>query len=172
MTAALTAVALAAAVVVWPGRPRRAGSYAAAAAVDTAPATASTTGTSLPDVVMLDLVCAALSAGLPTAAAVEAARTSAGGVGTSPAGAPDLLGHPGLARALRLSERTGASAAVLLRRAADDARVARREAIAVATGRLGVRLVLPLGLTVLPAFVLLGVVPVVLGLAHGLLQTP
>jgi pilus assembly protein TadC len=71
-----------------------------------------------------------------------------------------------------LAERTGASAAVVLVAAASDARSARQRRAVVAARRLGVLLVLPLGLTTLPAFVLMGVAPVVLGLAGQLLQAP
>lgn len=118
----------------------------------------------VPDVVVIDLVCAALAAGLPTASAVAAAHAVAGGP-RPPAGVA-------LTRALALADRTGASAAVLLQRVAADERAARRRRVAAATGRLGVRLVIPLGLTVLPAFLLLGVVPVVLGLGRQILQGP
>src|SRR5215218_5071187 len=75
-----------------------------------------------------------------------------------------------LARSLVLAERTGASAAVVLAAAASDARSARQRHAVVAARRLGVLLVLPLGLTTLPAFVLMGAVPVVLGLAGQLLD--
>ncbi len=123
-------------------------------------------------VVIIDLVCAALAAGLPTAAAVAAAvEAVGGGAGRSslrwPAGDD---ARRAVDQAMALADRTGASAVALLGRAAADQRAARRRAVAAATGRLGVRLVLPLGLAVLPAFVLLGVAPVVLGLAHELLS--
>jgi tight adherence protein B len=75
-----------------------------------------------------------------------------------------------LARSLVMAERTGASAAVVLSAAAADARAGRRRRAVIAARRLGVLLVLPLGLTTLPAFVLVGVVPVVLGLAGQLLE--
>jgi tight adherence protein B len=76
-----------------------------------------------------------------------------------------------LGRSLIRAERTGASASVVLTAAAGDARSARQRRALVAARRLGVQLVLPLGLTTLPAFVLWGVVPVVLGLAEQLLVT-
>ncbi len=121
--------------------------------------------------VLVDLVVAALAAGLPAASAVAAARFAAA---PSARARPDsdLRALPAaVARAFELAERTGASAAELMRRAAADERAARRAAVAVAANRLGVRLVVPLGLAVLPAFVLLGVVPVVIGLAQQLLST-
>jgi pilus assembly protein TadC len=55
-------------------------------------------------------------------------------------------------------------------RAAADLRAARREQAELAAARLGVRLVLPLGLAILPGFVLLAVVPIILGLATSLLE--
>jgi tight adherence protein B len=136
--------------------------------------------------VVMELVAAALRAGLPGPQAVEAAATACGPrVGERLARPLDAwrLGIPAdrawasvdgdfapLARSLVLAERTGASAAVLLAAAAADARSARQRRAVVAARRLGVQLVLPLGLTTLPAFVLMGVVPVVLGLASGLLD--
>jgi pilus assembly protein TadC len=72
-------------------------------------------------------------------------------------------------RALRLAARAGVPAAGLLRQAAEDVRRERLSRIDVATARLGVRLVMPLGLAFLPAFVLTTVVPVVLALARSLL---
>lgn len=126
-------------------------------------------GACLPDVVLIDLVVAALAAGLPAAAAVAAARSAAQHSPDDPVRGPAHQVPAAVTRAFRLAERTGASAAELLRRAADDERSRRRAAVAVAASRLGVRLVVPLGLTILPAFVLLGVAPVVIGLAQQLL---
>ncbi|NAZ75794.1 type II secretion system protein, partial [Kineococcus sp. T13] len=74
-----------------------------------------------------------------------------------------------LADALLLSARTGAPAASLLVSAAASARAERRWAAEAAAARLSALLVLPLGLCTLPAFLLLGVVPVVLTLAGELL---
>jgi tight adherence protein B len=74
-----------------------------------------------------------------------------------------------LARCLLLAERTGASAATALRSTAADLRSARRRRARVSAHRLGVSLVLPLGLTTLPAFLLWAVVPIVLGLAEQVL---
>ncbi|HEX3003801.1 MAG TPA: type II secretion system F family protein [Angustibacter sp.] len=125
----------------------------------------------MPDVVLIDLVVAALGAGLPPTSAVTAARAAAAPpTPAEPISTPRDLPHA-VVQAFVLAERTGASAAELMRRAAADERAARRAAVAVAAGRLGVRLVIPLGLVVLPAFVLLGVVPVVIGLAQPLLST-
>lgn len=62
----------------------------------------------------------------------------------------------------------GASPGPQLRAAGDRLRRERRARVRTAAGSLAVRLTLPLGLCFLPAFALLGLVPVVLGLAGGL----
>jgi Type II secretion system (T2SS), protein F len=74
-----------------------------------------------------------------------------------------------LARAMLLAQLSGAPAADVVARAAVDVREARRQRAELAAARLGVRLVLPLGLAILPGFVLLSVVPIVLGLATSVL---
>lgn len=71
-------------------------------------------------------------------------------------------------RSLQLAQAAGVAPGQALTRAAQDLR---RDAVAdveVAAARLGVRLVLPLGLAYLPAFVLTTVLPVVLALTRGL----
>lgn len=71
-------------------------------------------------------------------------------------------------RALELAAVAGVAPASALRQAATDLR---RDAVAdveLATAKLGVRLVLPLGLTFLPAFVLTTVLPLVLALTREL----
>lgn len=99
-------------------------------------------------------VAAALEWGLPDEAAWSSAPSR-----WEPAG-----------RALRLAARAGVPPAGLLRHAAEDARRERLSRVEVETARLGVRLVLPLGLAFLPAFVLTTVLPVVLALAGSLLS--
>ncbi len=76
----------------------------------------------------------------------------------------------GLAAAMVLAELSGAPAAAVVTRAAADARATRREGVEQAAARLGVRLVLPLGLAILPGFVLLAVAPIVIGLASSVLS--
>jgi tight adherence protein B len=71
--------------------------------------------------------------------------------------------HEQLADVLALAQRAGVPAAALLRAAAEDLRDDAAAAGLAAAERLAVRLVLPLGVCVLPAFVLVGVVPVVVG---------
>lgn len=139
----------------------------------------------VPVPVVLELVAAALSCGLPPTEALAAAVRAAGPGAVRDLGPvvealrlgarPDLAwqgalpSYAPLARTLLLSARTGAAAGPALRRAAADERTARARRAHVATERLGVELVLPLGLLTLPAFVLLAVVPVVLGLAEQFL---
>lgn len=137
----------------------------------------------VPDV--LDLVALALDAGTSTVGALRAASDGLpgqGGVELRTVAAALEWGLPDEAawasapsrwepagRALRLAARAGVPPAGLLRRAADDLRRERLSQVDTATARLGVRLVLPLGLAFLPAFVLTTVVPVVLALAGALL---
>jgi hypothetical protein len=73
-----------------------------------------------------------------------------------------------LADALEPVWTAGASPGPLLRAQADALRARRRAETRTAAARLGVRLVLPLGLCFLPAFVLVGLVPVVLALVQRL----
>ncbi|HET7398704.1 MAG TPA: type II secretion system F family protein [Intrasporangium sp.] len=69
------------------------------------------------------------------------------------------------AAAISLAHVAGLPPGPLLLRAADDARSAQLEQVEVAAARVGVRLVLPLGLVLLPAFCLTTVAPLVLALA-------
>ncbi|MGN7190929.1 MULTISPECIES: type II secretion system F family protein [unclassified Curtobacterium] len=75
----------------------------------------------------------------------------------------DAAADARLHEVLDLSRRAGVPAVPLLRAAAEDVRDDAAAAGLAAAERLGVRLVLPLGVCVLPAFVLVGVVPVVVG---------
>jgi pilus assembly protein TadC len=72
-----------------------------------------------------------------------------------------------LGRALARSADSGSAPAALLRALADDARTAARTAGDLAARRAAVLAVLPLGLCFLPAFVLLGIVPLVAGLLRA-----
>jgi len=192
--AAAVAAALmaAAAVLLWrvPDGARPAGGSRATGRV----ATVVRAGRRRPDVerpalsvpVLMELVAAGLDAGLPAPSAFQAAVRAAGGatrsqlqpvvnlwcLGASVERAwrdADARWQP-LSRCLVLSQRTGASAAAVLRDAARDLRSARRRRARVAANRLGVRLVVPLGLATLPAFVLWSVAPVAIGLAEQALS--
>ncbi|MCL2092087.1 MAG: type II secretion system F family protein [Micrococcales bacterium] len=132
-------------------------------------------------VLLLALLDAAVGAGAPVPRALQAVGTAVGGpVGDAlatvggrltlgaawseaVAAAPDGLRHP--LDPLGAAWSTGAAPGPLLRQAAERLVRERRDLARVAAARLGVRLVLPLGLCLLPSFVLLGLVPVVLSLA-------
>jgi len=73
------------------------------------------------------------------------------------------------ARALRMAATAGVPPADVLVRAAEEVRRAEQHRLEVATATLGIRIVLPLGLVFLPAFVLTTVVPIVLALANQVL---
>lgn len=75
-------------------------------------------------------------------------------------------------RALLMAARAGVPPAGLLTEAAQDLRRDTVAGVETATARLGVLLVLPLGLAFLPAFLLTTVVPVVLALATDLVSVP
>lgn len=85
------------------------------------------------------------------------------GTGRGPAGAA--------ARAMARAATGGAPVAAAVQRVADDARRDARAAAERAARRAGVLAVGPLGLCFLPAFLLVGVVPAVVGLAGPLLAS-
>ncbi len=134
-------------------------------------------------VLLLALLDAAVGAGAPVPRALQAVGAAVGGtVGDALAtvGGRLTLGAPwpeavaaapgGLADQhdpLGAAWSAGAAPGPLLRQAAGRLVRERRELARVAAARLGVRLVLPLGLCLLPSFVLLGLVPVVLSLVGG-----
>ena len=142
----------------------------------------------------LDLLGACLAGGAPLSAAADAVGAAVGGpagarlrrvaallaVGAPGSGAwlalagarpdDDALGPA--ARALARAAESGVPVAAALGRLADDARRDSRAAGTEAARRAGVLAVAPLGLCFLPAFVLLGVVPVVAGLAAPVLAAP
>jgi pilus assembly protein TadC len=76
------------------------------------------------------------------------------------------------ARALRMATSAGVPPADALVGAAVEVRRAEQQRLEVATATLGVRIVLPLGLLFLPAFILTTVVPLVLALAKAVLVNP
>lgn len=75
------------------------------------------------------------------------------------------------ARAVEVAHLAGVPPAPLLLAAADDLREAELERVEVAASRVGVRLVAPLGLVLLPAFCLTTVVPLVIALARELVSS-
>lgn len=128
---------------------------------------------------VLDLVAVAMAGGLDPRSAVGAAGRSlgrsvdtAGDVDAGLAAIGQAVGDDSavaeLRAALAFSEATGAPAAEMLRSRADDLRRRSVRRAEEAAGRLGVRIVLPLGICILPAFIALGVMPVVLSLIDQL----
>jgi hypothetical protein len=109
---------------------------------------------------------------MPTPAADELNRVADRlALGADPATAWDVPEaspvHP-LARAARRSAHTGASLATVAEATAAEIRAAARDLAAARGQRAGVLITGPLGLCFLPAFLALGVAPVVIGLANGL----
>jgi pilus assembly protein TadC len=83
----------------------------------------------------------------------------------------DLADDPGLAplgRALARSAASGAPVAAVVSRLADDLRDAARSRVEEQARAVGVRAAVPLGLCLLPSFLLLGIVPLVVGLLASL----
>ncbi|GHH69375.1 type II secretion system F family protein [Promicromonospora soli] len=135
--------------------------------------------------VVLELVAAAMRAGSGVPRALEATGTAVGGpdgevltraahalvLGAtwerSWAYAPAALAP--MVRALRGAWLDGAAPGEALRAAGEEVRHERSSTARTAAARLGVRLVLPLGACYLPAFVLVGLVPVLLALGIDLL---
>ncbi|WP_447038245.1 type II secretion system F family protein [Streptomyces sp. DSM 118878] len=76
-----------------------------------------------------------------------------------------------LARLLERADESGAPAAEPVARLAADARAERGRAATAKARRAAVLMTAPVGLCFLPAFVAVGVLPVVIGLAEGLLNT-
>lgn len=135
--------------------------------------------------VALDILAAAISAGAPipvALGALGAAMPPAQGVTLSRAAAVLELGGEWeaawqgagqdlapIARSLGPAWSDGVAPGDLLEQAAATIRSRRLGAAKDAAARLGVRLVLPMGVCLLPAFVLLGIVPVLLSAGGALL---
>jgi Flp pilus assembly protein TadB len=134
-----------------------------------------------------DLLAAALRAGAPVDRAAAAVADALGGpLGERMertarslrlgAGPPEAWAHlsdvPGADRLIAAAIRSSASGGALagaLTRLADDLRADRSVAAEAAARRAGVLIVLPLGLCFLPAFLLAGLVPVVVALLGDVL---
>lgn len=136
---------------------------------------------------VLDLLAACLSGGASTVTAVRAVAAALPGacsdrllrvaaalaVGSTPAEAWRALGEDRgpagtAARALARAAEGGAPVAAAVQRVAQDARREAGARAERAARRAGVLAVGPLGLCFLPAFLLLGVVPAIVGLAGPL----
>lgn len=132
-----------------------------------------------------DLLAACLGAGLPVETALDAVGSAVGGplgdrlrsvaalsrLGAEPrrawADAPPELAA--LARVLVRAGESGARVAGALGTLAAESRAAARAATQAAVQRAGVWVLAPLGACFLPAFVCLGVAPLVLGIAGDVL---
>uniref|UniRef100_UPI003EE4CC31 type II secretion system F family protein n=1 Tax=Curtobacterium flaccumfaciens TaxID=2035 RepID=UPI003EE4CC31 len=110
--------------------------------------------------VLLDAWAVALSGG---GSWTDAGRTVAEALQQPGRADTDAIERARLTEVLALARRAGVPAAALLCAAAEDVRDDAAAAGLAAAEGLAVRLVLPLGVCVLPAFVLVGVVPVVAG---------
>jgi pilus assembly protein TadC len=137
---------------------------------------------------LVDLVAAALRAGLPVERAVQVVAAAASGpaaerlgrverglaLGLPPARAwsalGDLAGGARLAAAAGRSAQSGAALAAGFERVAEELRADRAAGVDAAASRLGVLIVLPLGLCFLPAFVLAGVLPVIVAVLSDALR--
>lgn len=134
--------------------------------------------------IVLDLVAGPLAAGAPLADALVAVAAALGPDPSAPAlhragqalraGAPVSvavqrlpLSLTPLREAALVGAATGADLVSLLRTGGADARRGRARDAEAAAARLAVRLVLPTGVTLLPAFVLLGIIPTVASLLDG-----
>ncbi|KQY24136.1 hypothetical protein ASD16_00785 [Cellulomonas sp. Root485] len=133
-------------------------------------------------VLLLDLLDVAIGTGASLPRALSAVGAAVGGQqgdDLARGGAALLLGASWpsawagsalteVVSALEASWTTGTAPGPALRGRADQLRRDRRTRSRTAAGALGVQLVLPLGLCFLPAFVLLGLVPMLLSLAGDL----
>ena len=134
-----------------------------------------------------DLMVACFRAGQPISGAIGVTVEAIGGplgdrlawvngqlrLGAAPESAWQVLASERslapLARTMSRAALSGAPVADVLTRLADDSRQAARAASSAAAQRVGVQAVAPLGLCFLPAFVFLGIIPVVAGLAGEVL---
>ncbi|MEV1144363.1 type II secretion system F family protein [Micromonospora sp. NPDC049799] len=134
-----------------------------------------------------DLLAAALRAGAPVDRSVQAVAGALDGplaerlgrvgrlllLGAGPEEAWATLdpvpGAERLTAAVRRSANSGAALAGALVRVADDLRADRSSAAEAAARRAGVLIVLPLGLCFLPAFILAGLVPVIVAVLGDVL---
>jgi Flp pilus assembly protein TadB len=136
----------------------------------------------------VDLMAACLSAGLSPSAAVDlvvevvdeplaaelASLARRLRFGVDPVTVwRELAGHPqlgGLGRTMSRAVESGASVAEAMQRLADDLRAHSRSQVESRARAVGVKAALPLGGCLLPAFVLVGVVPLVAGSVTFLLH--
>ena len=130
---------------------------------------------------VVDLMAACLAAGLSPSGAVEQIGEAVGGpageellglaarlrLGVDPATVwRELARHPqlgGLGRTVARAVESGSSVSEAMTRLADDLRRSARADVESRARAVGVKAAIPLGVCLLPAFVLVGVVPLVAG---------
>lgn len=74
-----------------------------------------------------------------------------------------------VARAFARSSDSGSSIVLAIARSAEDVRKERQESKKIAASRVAVKTAAPLGVCFLPAFLLVGIVPMILGVSAGVL---
>lgn len=139
----------------------------------------------MPGPLVLDLIAALVESGAPPAAALRGAGAVLADLGDSRGEKllrlADLVSGPlaeqetatadgtiaALAEALTLAARSGLPPSALIRRAATEERRRQAAARSAAIHRLEVLLVIPGAACLLPAFVLLGIAPLVIRLVAG-----
>ncbi|TQF74980.1 type II secretion system F family protein [Rhodococcus spelaei] len=188
---AVSVVLLGAALLVAPGATAATGRLRAAVRPTAEPGESTVVGPAVDDPMAgaagYDLLAACLRSGLPMAVAAAAvAPTSPEPLAGALRSASNLLALGAepeiawakaaaepetetLARTARRSARSGASLAVAMSELATECRTAVEDRGAAAAERAGVLISGPLGLCFLPAFLCLGIVPVVVGLATRVL---
>lgn len=117
----------------------------------------------------IDLVCRALPGSAAGRLTPMAARLRLGGDPVAlwgALGADPELGS--LGRTLARAHRTGAPVVVAVERLADDLARQARAAVEDRARAVGVRAAVPLGLCLLPSFLLLGIVPLAVSLAQSI----
>lgn len=118
------------------------------------------------DGLILELTSIAMAGGMST----ERARSLADGAARRFLIRPDDTGARAIDGVLALSRRAGVPAVELLRSEAQQARLRARSAGEQRAARLAVTLMIPLGLCVLPAFMLLGVLPLLISVLSSTLD--
>ncbi len=182
----LAGVLVALAVMGWPGPPPVSGPSGWAPSADGPPVTPADSLTTEDVASSMVLLALALKSGCGVVEAIEhVAQESPGRAGgdLSTVAAALRWGlaeraawatvDPAWGRAgqsLRLATRAGVGPSGLLLKGAGDMRAGEMARLDVAAARVGVRMVLPLGLMFLPAFCLTSVVPIVLALARQVLS--
>ena len=109
----------------------------------------------------LDCVLIGLQAGLPLSAAQAEATQEYQAAFEHP---PEPRNFERLENAAELSRSTGAAISQILIAEADSFREQQQYLVATRISKLGVQLMIPLGVAVLPAFILLSIVPIAISL--------